>query len=181
LLRQQAPAPAFVGAVSAWLDALIAEATGNVQAALVYLRQAVESESIAMPLYRAHMLIDHARVAARLKFHDVANSSRAQALRIYASLGAQGYVDRESADEAAGPPPPSVDAFGLSDREKEVLRLVVLGFSYAQISRDLFISRSTVGFHLSNIYAKTNVSTRHELTALVRAEPAEFGALAIGA
>jgi DNA-binding CsgD family transcriptional regulator len=41
--------------------------------------------------------------------------------------------------------------------------------SYAQIARELFITRSTVGFHLSRIYAKTGTTSRHELSELVRA------------
>jgi DNA-binding CsgD family transcriptional regulator len=40
--------------------------------------------------------------------------------------------------------------------------------SYQQIGRELFITRSTVGFHLSRIYAKTATSTRHELVELIR-------------
>jgi DNA-binding CsgD family transcriptional regulator len=56
-----------------------------------------------------------------------------------------------------------------------VLTLVTAGMSYAQIARDLFITQSTVSYHLGNIYAKANVSSRHELTALVREQPASFG------
>ncbi|MET0789345.1 MAG: LuxR C-terminal-related transcriptional regulator [Cellulomonas sp.] len=36
------------------------------------------------------------------------------------------------------------------------------------MARDLYVTRSTVGFHLTNIYAKTGVSSRHDLTDLVR-------------
>lgn len=57
---------------------------------------------------------------------------------------------------------------GLTDRERDVAELAVSGYSYAQIARDLFVAHSTVGYHLSNIYAKCGVSSRHELTALVR-------------
>ena len=65
-------------------------------------------------------------------------------------------------------PAPALAHPALTDRERDVLTLVTSGMSYAQISRDLFITRSTVGFHLSNIYAKTGVSSRHELSELVR-------------
>jgi DNA-binding CsgD family transcriptional regulator len=51
--------------------------------------------------------------------------------------------------------------------------------SYQQIARELFITRSTVGFHLSNIYAKAGVASRHELTALLRSDPASFGLAAV--
>lgn len=181
-LRAQTPPPDFAGAVATWLDALIAEASGDLPRAATGLRHALgDSSSSVMPFYRAHMLIDHARLSARTGRDGDAQRSRAEALSVYAGLGASGYLERESQIEAKATVPTVASAYGLSEREKEVLRLVVLGFSYAQVSRDLFISRSTVGFHLSNIYAKTDVSTRHELTALVRAEPAAFGALALGA
>jgi DNA-binding CsgD family transcriptional regulator len=56
----------------------------------------------------------------------------------------------------------------LSDREREVATLVLEGLSYAQIANALFVTRSTVGFHLSNVYAKTGTSSRHELAQLLR-------------
>ena len=59
----------------------------------------------------------------------------------------------------------------LTPREQDVLALVVTGLSYAQIARSLFVTQSTVGFHLSKLYAKFAVATRHELTALVRQQP----------
>ncbi len=78
---------------------------------------------------------------------------------------------------SAVPPPPaeleptaeSALLASLSDRERAVVALVAGGLSYAQIAKELFITRSTVGFHLSNCYAKTGTHTRHELADLARA------------
>ena len=42
------------------------------------------------------------------------------------------------------------------------------GLSYAQIANALFVTRSTVGFHVSNVYAKTGTSSRHDLAQLLR-------------
>lgn len=56
----------------------------------------------------------------------------------------------------------------LSDRERDVAALLLEGLSYAQIARELFITRSTVSFHLSRIYAKTGTGSRHELIEAVR-------------
>jgi DNA-binding CsgD family transcriptional regulator len=72
-----------------------------------------------------------------------------------------------------------VGGYGLSERERDVVTLVSVGMSYQQIARELFITRSTVGFHLSNIYAKAGVTSRHELTALLRSNPASFGLAAV--
>ena len=65
-------------------------------------------------------------------------------------------------------------AVQVSERERDVLTLVLRGLSYAQIAGELFISQRTVGFHLSNMYAKAYVKSRHELTELARREPARF-------
>jgi DNA-binding CsgD family transcriptional regulator len=47
--------------------------------------------------------------------------------------------------------------------------------SYKQIARDLFITQSTVSYHLGNIYAKADVTSRHQLTQLAREDPGAFG------
>ena len=51
----------------------------------------------------------------------------------------------------------------LSKREKEVVELVLQGKSNKQIALSLDISVRTVEFHLKNIYAKFQVSSRIEL------------------
>jgi DNA-binding NarL/FixJ family response regulator len=56
----------------------------------------------------------------------------------------------------------------LSEREREVVTLLTQGLSYAQIAKELYVSRSTIAFHLSNIYAKTATGSRHELTEFLR-------------
>ena len=56
----------------------------------------------------------------------------------------------------------------LSDREREVAALLLENLSYVQIAKVLFVTRSTVGFHLSNAYAKTGTSSRHDLAQLLR-------------
>jgi DNA-binding CsgD family transcriptional regulator len=51
----------------------------------------------------------------------------------------------------------------LSKREREVLKLVLQGKSNKQIALSLAIAVRTVEFHLKNIYAKFQVSSRIEL------------------
>jgi two-component system, NarL family, response regulator LiaR len=50
----------------------------------------------------------------------------------------------------------------LSDREKEVLRYIAIGMTNAEIAKEMFISRSTVKYHVSSILTKLNVATRAE-------------------
>lgn len=58
-------------------------------------------------------------------------------------------------------------AYGLSDRERQVLQQVVIGLSTNEISRALFISGNTVQDHLKAIFEKTGVRSRRELVAQV--------------
>jgi DNA-binding NarL/FixJ family response regulator len=52
------------------------------------------------------------------------------------------------------------DGYGLSEREKEILSLLVDGLSKKQIAEKIFLSHHTVDSHLRNIYAKLEVHSR---------------------
>jgi DNA-binding CsgD family transcriptional regulator len=51
----------------------------------------------------------------------------------------------------------------LSTREREVTRLLVIGFRNVEVATRLGISIFTVGKHVENIYRKLGVHSRHEL------------------
>lgn len=59
----------------------------------------------------------------------------------------------------------NIDSF--SEREQEVIELLVQGKSNKQIALQLKISNRTVEFHLSNIYSKLGVSSRTEAVLLL--------------
>lgn len=114
------------------------------------------------------------------------------------SAGALGYVLKESAESelveairraaagelylnprlgarvAAEPPPGPPD--GLSDREVEVLRMIALGHTNAEIADALYLSVRTVETHRAHIQQKLRLGSRSELVRyaldhkLVRAE-----------
>ena len=51
----------------------------------------------------------------------------------------------------------------LSQREREVLRLLALGFTNEEVAKDLFISKRTVESHRANIMEKLGLKSRAEL------------------
>ncbi|MGH8959969.1 MAG: response regulator [Jatrophihabitantaceae bacterium] len=62
---------------------------------------------------------------------------------------------------------------GLTDREREVLELLARGRSNTEIARELYVSPKTVRNHVSNVFAKLQVSDRAQ--AIVRAREAGLG------
>lgn len=55
----------------------------------------------------------------------------------------------------------------LSSREKQVLGMVVLGFSNAEIAARLFVAESTVKTHLHSSFKKLGVRSRNEAAARI--------------
>ncbi len=55
--------------------------------------------------------------------------------------------------------------YNLSDREKQVLQLLVDGYSYKMIAGEMFISIDTVRSHIKKIYEKLHVNSKSEAVA----------------
>src|SRR3954463_15915087 len=60
--------------------------------------------------------------------------------------------------------PVDEDMDRLTQREREVLRLIARGYAYKEIAKQLFISVKTVESHVSAVLRKLQLSNRHELT-----------------
>jgi DNA-binding NarL/FixJ family response regulator len=55
----------------------------------------------------------------------------------------------------------------LSNREKQVLGMLIMGFTNAEIGRRLFVAESTVKSHVSSAYMKIGVRSRKDAAALI--------------
>jgi DNA-binding NarL/FixJ family response regulator len=52
----------------------------------------------------------------------------------------------------------------LTEREREVMRLIARGYSYKEVAGELFVSIKTVETHMGSVLRKLQLSSRHELT-----------------
>lgn len=145
-----------------WVRGLLAERRGDVGGARELMIAATATGRLdALPLHRALLADDLARVEGTLGHTAAAAAARHAAGRRFETLG----LTPSTADDGPGGGG-LLDS--LSDRERDVVNLLVEGLSSAQIARDLFVTRSTVTFHLSRVFAKTNTSNRYELVDLLR-------------
>jgi DNA-binding NarL/FixJ family response regulator len=72
-----------------------------------------------------------------------------------------GFVLDAFAGEVAEPVDEELDQ--LTQREREVLRLIARGFAYKEVGKRLHISVKTVETHVSAVLRKLQLSSRHEL------------------
>jgi len=72
------------------------------------------------------------------------------------------HAPRMVAPARPGPRPRTQEHASLTDREREILRMVSSGATNSVIARELWITQQTVKFHVSNIYRKLGVANRTE-------------------
>ncbi|MBV8254039.1 MAG: response regulator transcription factor [Chitinophaga sp.] len=93
--------------------------------------------------------------------------SRVYEAAIHSNLVAVNKVLAFFNKERSSVQPVQQDTYGLSPREKEILRCLVDGDTYKQISEHCHISVGTVRSHIMNIYRKLEVNSRSN--AIVKA------------
>jgi DNA-binding NarL/FixJ family response regulator len=125
------------------------------------------------------------RVSPQSKVVAVSSQTAPSSVRAALGAGAAGYVPKRSADGelvsairrvAAGEgyvdpdlgaklvvPDPSPALEPLSDRERDVLQLLALGYTNQEIGKKLYISVRTVDTHRAHIMRKLGLETRAEL------------------
>ena len=151
-------------------------AAGRSQEAVEPARRALIAFSrLAMPLDTGEARLELARALGG-GAPDLACDEARTALAAFRQLGASRAMDAAAAvlrqlGQASGARPRGHGE--LTSREQEVLDLLVLGMSNAQIAQSLFISEKTAGHHVSHILSKLGVRNRAEAAAYgARAERA---------
>jgi DNA-binding CsgD family transcriptional regulator len=150
-------------------DAVLEALDGDVRRSIGMLRKAAEGLE-AIPF-----VPDAARVRRQLagKLMDIGEREESirelrRAHEVFSRLGAVGELEKARVQfQALGARPPSRSVGGglegLTAREVQIVRLVADRKPNKAIARALGISPRTVGTHLSNIFGKLGVSSRHEL------------------
>jgi DNA-binding NarL/FixJ family response regulator len=151
-------------------------------AIVVWLKEAVSSVvDVVEPLKRRFELAPIVLACPEIERWEV---------RAALAAGASGVVVRTDLDSGLGPCLRAVQAGqvcvpqehwreveprALSGREKEVLRLVAMGYMNSQIAQRLFLAESTVKSHLSSAFGKLGVRSRNEAAELIASGRAGVG------
>jgi NarL family two-component system response regulator LiaR len=133
----------------------------------VIREQFPQVQVIALTSYKEGDLIKNALKAGAIGYllKDVSADALAKAIR--AAHSGRATLSPEAAEvlvqEAHQPPPPGMD---LTDRERDVLALMIEGLNNTQIAGRLTVSPSTIKSHVSNILSKLGVTSRTEAVTL---------------
>lgn len=141
----------------------VALAEGDHATACGVLRRALhEWQALDLPYEVATARVLLAEASRAAGDEEGASRSFDAAVALFERLGAVADLEatRAMRDHAGADLP-----CGLTAREAEVLRLVAAGHSNKDIAQRLYLAQKTVARHVSNIFAKTGVSSRAAATA----------------
>lgn len=157
-------------AMAAQARAAVLLASGSAHATIDLLRSALLVwQKLGAPYLAARLQVLLGRACHELGDTDAADLAWSAAHDVLVQLGAAPDLAALAALRAcanAAPSRPSLGvASGLSTRELQVLRLVATGKTNRVIASELCLSEKTVDRHVSNIFVKTQVSSRAAATA----------------
>ena len=143
------------------LQSLAHETGGDLAQALVPLARAL---ALAEPEGYVRLFVDEGLPLARLlrRMQEEGGRIHPYLHTLLAAFGRQADLQ-----PASFTPPPSEEA--LSEREREVLRLIAEGLSNQQLAARLYLSPHTIKVHTRNIYGKLGVTSRTQAVAKARA------------
>jgi two-component system, NarL family, response regulator LiaR len=122
---------------------------------------------IALTSFKEEKLVKSALEAGAIGYllKDVSADELVQAIR--SAHAGRATLSPEAAQvlvHAAGQPP--APGYDLTEREREVLALMIEGWNNTQIAGKLTVSPSTIKSHVSNILSKLGVASRTEAVTL---------------
>jgi DNA-binding CsgD family transcriptional regulator len=135
-------------------------------------RQAIERlghTSIRLQLARAHLL--YGEWLRRERRRREARDQLRTALELFSSMGIEAFADRARRELLATGEHARKRSIetreDLTPQEAQIARLARDRLSNAEIGARLFISQSTVAYHLRNVFSKLNIASRHQLTEVL--------------
>ena len=147
------------------MDLMMPEMDG-IAATQAILTDYPEIKIIAMTSFEEEQLVQGVLAAGAISYliKNVTSDELAKAIRDAAS--GRSTLSPEAARVLVQATRPTTQpGFDLTEREREVLNLVVQGHSNQQIAETLVISLATVKAHISSILAKLQLSSRAEAIA----------------
>ncbi|MGD0879829.1 MAG: response regulator transcription factor [Anaerolineales bacterium] len=148
------------------MDMVMPEMDGATATRLIR-KQSPNVQVLALTSFKEEILVQSALQAGAIGYllKDVSADELAQAIR--SAHAGRSTLSPEAAEAlvhaTSQPPAPGTD---LTEREREVLTLMVEGLSNSQIAARLAISPSTIKSHVSSILAKLRVASRTEAVTL---------------
>ena len=122
---------------------------------------------LALTSFKERELVEGALKAGAMSYLLKNVSADELAAAIRGAVAGRSSLSPEAAEVLIeGVRQPSSPAYDLTGREREILSLMVQGLSNTEIAKRLFVSQSTVKFHVSNILSKLGVASRTEAVAL---------------
>lgn len=115
---------------------------------------------IALTSYQEDELVQNALKAGAIAYLMKNVTARELVVAIQAARAGKMTLAPEAAQALVRVAQQSHEANVLTEREHEVLKLMVNGFNNAEIAAQLVISLSTVKYHISNILMKLGVENR---------------------
>jgi DNA-binding CsgD family transcriptional regulator len=157
----------WLRAMAAAADGAVLVAEGQAGQALAPLRDALSLwNDLDAPYEAARVRLLIGRACRALGDADGARMEWDAAARVFRQFGAApALADVQALTRTPAAGPAGQAAGSLTPRELEVLRLIASGKTNRAIAGRLDISEKTVARHVSNIFAKLDVSTRAAATA----------------